>query len=138
MNDEQISPESKATPGIGSVLETSLYVADVDRSNAFYQRVLGFPPASEPMSRMCALRITVSQVLLLFKKGGSVQATVTPCGIIPPTDGDGSLHVTFFIPGPTFEIWQERLRRSEVQIESILTWPTGAAASTSGIRTITS
>ena len=30
-------------------------------------------------------------------KGGSVQATVHPYGTIPPTDGDGFLHVAFFI-----------------------------------------
>lgn len=125
MKGEQNTTESGSAPTVGPVLETALYVADLGRSVAFYEQVLGLPPASEPGSRMCALRITASQVLLLFRKGGSVQATVTSYGTIPPTDGDGSLHLTFFIPGPNFEIWQDRLRRFEVEIESILTWPTG-------------
>ena len=125
MKDEQNSPDSSTAPRVGPVLETALYVADLDRSVAFYKRVLGFPPASEPNSTMRALRITASQVLLLFRKGGSVEATVTSYGTIPPTDGDGSLHLTFFIPGPHFEIWQDRLRRSQVDIESALTWPAG-------------
>ena len=121
---------SNQTPGlpaprIGSVLETALYVADLDQSVAFYQRVLGFTLAPEPSNRLCTLNITPSQVLLLFKKRGSVEATVTPYGTIPATDGDGFLHVTFFIPGSLFEIWQDHLRRAGVQIESLVNRPAG-------------
>ncbi len=76
-------------PRIGLVLETALYVDDLQRSVEFYQRVLGFNPASDCSSdRMWALNVTPDQVLLLFNKGASVQATVTPFGTIPPTDGD--------------------------------------------------
>ncbi len=74
---------------------------------------------------MCALTITGDQVLLLFKKGGSAQATVTPYGTIPPTDGDGSLHVAFSIQSSDFELWQDRLRASGVSIESLVNWPEG-------------
>jgi len=125
MNDAGTSLGSEATPRIGSVLETALYVADLDRSVAFYQRVLGLPLASEPRDRMCALSITANQVLLLFRKGGSVRTAVTPYGTIPPHDGDGSLHVAFFIPSSDFELWQDRLRRFGVDIESLVTWPEG-------------
>ena len=102
-----------------------MYVADLDRSVAFYQRVLGFPLASEPIDRMCALSITADQVLLLFKKGGSVQPAVHPYGTVPPTDGDGSLHVAFWIPPSEFETWHDRLRASGVDIESLVNWPEG-------------
>lgn len=125
MNDDNTSLGSDATPRIGSVLETALYVADVDRSVEFYQRVIGFPLASAPIGRMCALSVTDDQVLLLFKKGGSVQPTVTPYGTIPPTDGEGSLHVAFWIPPSEFETWQHRLRASGVDIESLVNWPEG-------------
>jgi catechol 2,3-dioxygenase-like lactoylglutathione lyase family enzyme len=116
---------TRVPPRIGSVLETALYVADLDRSAAFYQRVLGFPLASEPIARMRALSVTADQVLLLFKKGGSLQPTVTPYGTIPPTDGDGFLHVAFLIPSSDFELWQDQLRRCDVDIESLVTWPGG-------------
>jgi catechol 2,3-dioxygenase-like lactoylglutathione lyase family enzyme len=117
--------EKPVMPRIGPVLETALYVADLGRSVEFYKRVLGFPLASEPIDRMCALAITSDQVLLLFKKRGSVQPTVTPYGTIPPTDGDGSLHVAFWIPPSEFETWQDRLRASGVGIESVVSWPEG-------------
>ncbi len=112
-------------PRIGTVLETALYVEDLGRSIKFYQRVLGLTLASEPVDRMCALTVTTDQVLLLFKKGGSVHATITPFGTIPPTDGDGTLHVAFSIPPSDFHVWQDRLRKSGVDIESIVTWPEG-------------
>src|SRR3982751_4416531 len=99
MNDSQPNPNRKTTPKAGPVLETALYVADLEPSIAFYGRVLGFLPASEPDGRMCALNITPGQVLLLFKKGASAQPAVTPYGVIPGNDGDGTLHVAFFIPG---------------------------------------
>ena len=113
-------------PRIGLVLETALYVADLQRSAEFYQRVLGFNPASDCSSdRMWALNVTPDQVLLLFKKGASVRATVTPLGTIPPTDGDGSLHVAFAIPKPQFDDWRIHLKKSGVDVESVVTWPEG-------------
>src|SRR3989442_4230360 len=109
MNNEKTNSGSEATPKIGSVLETALYVADLDRSVAFYKRVLGFTLAPEPNDRLCNLNITPSQVLLLFRKRRSLEPTITPYGTIPPTDRDGSLHVTFFSPGSCFEIWHGQL-----------------------------
>ena len=125
MNDDKTSLGGEAAPRIGTVLETALYVTDLDRSVAFYQRVLGLPLASEPRDRMCALSLTANQVLLLFRKGGSVQAAVTPYGRIPAHEGDGSLHVAFFIPSSDFELWRDRLRRFGVDIESLVIWPGG-------------
>ena len=112
-------------PRIGAVLETALYVADLDRSIEFYRRVLGLAFASPPIARMSALSLTDDQVLLLFKKGGSVQATVTSHGIIPPTDGDGTLHVAISIQPADFETWRSRLERLGVGVESIVDWPEG-------------
>lgn len=113
-------------PRVGTVLETALYVEDLPRSIEFYGRVLGFSPASDPSyKRMCALNVTADQVLLLFKKGGSVMPTVRPYGTIPPTDGDGSLHVAFSIPPDDFEVWQEWLTEFGLDMESVVSWPEG-------------
>lgn len=112
-------------PRIGVVLETALYVDDLQRSVDFYHRVLGFRPVSDSSSRMRALEITPDQVLLLFKKGGSVKPTVTPLGTIPPTDGDGSLHVAFAIPKPQFDDWRIHLNESGVEVESVVSWSEG-------------
>lgn len=78
MNEGKTSVGSQATPRIGSVLETALYVADLDRSVTFYQRVLGLPLASEPLDRMCALSITANQGLLLFSSTAPSSACPAP------------------------------------------------------------
>ncbi len=106
------------------IIESALYVADLARSVSFYEQVLGFEPMSEPEGRLCALRVTVDQVLLLFVKGGSVQDTVTPTGRIPATDGDGHLHVAFGISADEMPAWRERLAGLAIKTQSMV-WPDG-------------
>ncbi len=112
-------------PRIGSVLETSLYVDDLPRAVEFYRRVLGLTPTADASGRMCALDVTTDQVLLLFKKGASVRATVTPGGTIPATDGDGTLHIAFAIPGSDFEAWRDHLVDAGIDVESTVSWGNG-------------
>lgn len=115
-----------AKPRAGIVLETALCVADLPRSIEFYERVLRFSSASDPWyERMCALNVTKDHVLPLFKKGGLVAPTVTPYGMIPPTNGDGSLHVAFAIPPADIEVWQQWLIESDIALESLIAWPEG-------------
>src|SRR5262249_41719733 len=47
---------------IGPVIETALYVEDLDRSQEFYRRVLDLRLASDPISRLCALAIGADEV----------------------------------------------------------------------------
>lgn len=114
-------------PQVLGVLETALYVDDLARSIEFYQRVLGFQVLSSG-SRMASLRIAENQVLLLFKKGASVVATETVFGRIPPTDGDGSLHLAFSISKHEIEEWSSHLRDKGIAIESELSWPAGGSS----------
>ena len=67
--------------------------------------------------------VSADQVLSLFKRGASVEATVTPGGTIPPTDGYGSLDVAFSIPTLKFDAWRIHLEESWVTVESIESWP---------------
>lgn len=111
-------------PMVRGILETALYVDDMHRSAAFYQRVLGFA-ILDSFERLTALRIAPQQVLLIFQKGGSVKPTVTPFGTIPPTDGSGNLHLAFAIPVSALDQWEDRLQRNGVTVESALEWPEG-------------
>lgn len=69
-------------PRISHLLETSLYVANLSRSQQFYQRIFGFDTLLED-HRMCALLVPNSGVLLLFKHDGSLHPSKTPGGVIP-------------------------------------------------------
>lgn len=116
-----------ARPRVTRVLETSLYVEDLDRAQDFYQRLFGFPPFFRD-ARMCALGVPGAQVLLLFRKGGSVAPSPTPGGTIPPHDGAGRLHLCFAIPEDDLAGWEWRLREHGVAIESRVTWPRGSVS----------
>ena len=111
-------------PTIGRVLETSLYVDQLDRSILFYERLFGFPKLVSD-DRFCALNVSDQQVLLLFRKRGTTQPTVMPGGILPPHDGDGQTHLAFSIAAEDEEEWTRSLSAANVPIESRVTWPRG-------------
>lgn len=111
-------------PKVGRILEAALYVDDLERSTRFYQDVFGFEPL-DSSARLCALSVAGQQVLLLIKKGGSLRPTVTPGGTIPPTDGDGNLHLAFTIAAEEFEAWEKWLQQHGVAIESKMHWEEG-------------
>ena len=109
-------------PVVKKILETALYVNDVALSQEFYERALGFKPIFSEGNRLHALSAGESgQVLLLFTKGGSVEATETEGGTIPPHDGDGNLHLAFAIDHADLESWKAKLADSGVLIESVVT-----------------
>ena len=79
-------------PKITGVLETSLYVADIGRSQEFYGRIFGFRPLFHD-HRMCAMEVPGAHVLLLFKIGATDQPAPAADGLIPPHHGDESASV---------------------------------------------
>ena len=111
-------------PSIGRVLETSLYVDDLDRSIHFYTRLFGFEKMVSD-DRFCALNVRGEQVLLLFRSGGTSTPVFTPGGTIPPHDSAGHLHFAFAISKEDFPAWEKHLIACGVTIESKVTWPAG-------------
>lgn len=118
--------------GVSRLLETALYVDDVERSHEFYERVLGLGPVlgtmaeKEPQNRaFLPLNMPGGQVLLLFRKGTAASTAVLPGGTIPPHDGGGRLHLAFAISAAELEAWRERLRSHGVAIEGEMQWPRG-------------
>ena len=111
-------------PSIGRVLETSLYVDQLERSIQFYTRLFGFEKMVAD-DRFCALNVSGQQVLLLFRKRATLEPVVFPGGIIPPHDGDGQTHLAFTIAAKDEEEWTESLSVANVTIESRVTWPRG-------------
>lgn len=112
-------------PRLTGVLETSLYVDDVERSKQFYQRVFGFEPM-EGDHRIWAMSIEGKSVLLLIKKGSSIEPHRSSGGLIPGTDGQGTLHLTFSIPAGELEAWENWLADHGVAVESKVRWERGS------------
>ncbi len=111
-------------PRVRGILETALYVNEMDRATEFYQRVLGFG-VLDSSERLTALRVATDQVLLVIKKGSSVRPTEKPFGTIPPTDGDGQLHLAFGVAKSELQDWENTLRANGIEVESKLEWPEG-------------
>ncbi len=114
-------------PRVTHVLETSLYVADLDRAQAFYQGLFGFPAFFRDR-HMAALGVPGAQVLLLFRRGAAAGGSATPGGTIPPHDGSGRLHLCFAIPDRDLDRWQQRLADRGIAIESRIDWPRGSVS----------
>lgn len=107
-----------ANPEVNGILESALYVTDLERSCSFYRDLFGFAEIYAEGNRMRALSVCSKQVLLLFRQGGSTQPTDTPNGRIPSHDGSGSLHLAFSIAEETLQAWRDRLQARGISIES--------------------
>lgn len=114
-------------PRLDRVLETALYVEDLDVSEEFYQRVLEVRSLGGD-ARMRALDVSGRQILLLFRKGGTRETVPTPGGGIPPHDGDGRLHLAFAVPAAELPAWERRLEEEKVPLESRVEWPRGGTS----------
>ncbi|MGE5178486.1 MAG: VOC family protein [Bacteroidota bacterium] len=108
-------------PPLNGVLETALYVEDLDRSTRFYQDLFGFDQVYAG-PRLTALAVPGRQVLLLFKKGASSALEKTP------HDGWGELHMAFAIPAEALAEWESRLRARGIEIVEKTEWKRGGTS----------
>ena len=109
---------------ITGVVETTISVEDVARSAEFYRRLFGFE-SQVCEERFCAFTIVPGQLLLIFKRGGTLEPVILPGGTIPPHDGQGKMHFALGIPADDFNAWLGRLRSFGIDVESVVEWPRG-------------
>lgn len=109
------------------VLETGLYVADIERALGFYRDVLGLRRMFGD-DRMAALDVGGRSVLLLFRRGASLEPIPTPGGAIPPHDGDGPIHFALAIAAEDLSAWEAHLADRGVAVESRVAWPRGGVS----------
>ena len=111
-------------PQLSGVIETALYVDDLDRARAFYEEVLGLEAlTADP--RFVAFDVGGRSVLLLFRRGSAPKTIQLPGGTIPPHDGSGPIHMAFAIPAAELPLWEKTLGEHEVAIEGRTDWPRG-------------
>ncbi len=106
------------------VLETALYVEDLARAGGFYREALCLEPMVQD-SRMWAFDCGPASVLLLFRRGGTLEPIELPGGTIPPHDGAGPAHVAFAVEARDLAAWEERLAQCGVGVEARMKWPRG-------------
>jgi len=106
---------------LDSVMETSLYVTDLERAAAFYSEKLGLRMVGEfDKERGVAFRVGPS-ILLLFR----ADVTRKAGGEVPSHGCSGQGHVAFRVPAEQIAMWRERLRERGVEIEREVTFGDG-------------
>ncbi len=109
------------------VIETALYVEDLERAVKFYKTLFELETLAFD-DRFHALSVADQHVLLLFRQGGSLSHTPLPGGIIPPHDGSGPVHIGFSIPQGSIQEWESRLADHGIAIEGKVDWPRGGTS----------
>jgi catechol 2,3-dioxygenase-like lactoylglutathione lyase family enzyme len=116
-----------AAPRIDGLLETALYVADLDRATAFYEQILGLRVMLRS-PRLVALDAGRQGVLLLFLAGATSADLVEAGGTIPGHEGTGRLHMAFAIPVEDLDAWRARLAASGVALTGEMAWARGGTS----------
>ncbi len=111
-------------PRLNRIIETALYVDDLERARDFYENVLGLQSVLTTRT-LFAYDVGGASVLLLFRRGESLQTQSSATGSIPPHDGSGPLHIAFAVDEETLPGWEETLTRHGVAIEGRVSWERG-------------
>jgi catechol 2,3-dioxygenase-like lactoylglutathione lyase family enzyme len=112
-------------PPIEGIVETALYVNDLPRAVAFYRDTLGLSPMVGDAARFQSFKVGGRQVLLLFRRGSTLEPAPVPGGVIPPHDGRGPHHIGFAVTHEAYDQWLVRLKAQGITIESETHWPRG-------------
>ena len=109
------------------VLETALYVENLDAAEKFYAALFGCETMLSD-ERMRALDIGKTNVLLLFKRGGTTEGEEVEGGFIPPHDAQGEIHLCFAIEKDDLENWQRKLEERNIEVISTVFPPRGGTS----------
>lgn len=114
-------------PRIEGVVETALYVEQLERSERFYRELFGAETLVSD-ERMRALSIGNGQLLLLFRRGAEPEPDEEGDLDIPHHEGRGELHVAFGIARRSVEPWLRRMQAAGIELESRVDWPRGGVS----------
>ncbi|MCA1684582.1 MAG: VOC family protein [Planctomycetia bacterium] len=105
-------------PGIINLVETAVYVDDLDRAVAFYADVLGLEPVGREPGRHAFFRVGRDDVLLVFRATETLKG-----GLLPPHGATGPGHFALGIAADALGAWRDHLTGHGVAIEKEVDWP---------------
>jgi catechol 2,3-dioxygenase-like lactoylglutathione lyase family enzyme len=108
-----------------AILESALYVDDLDVAQAFYQDVLGLSVITRIANRHVFFRMQ-GAVLLLFNPDETEVATGNTTMPVPPHGARGPGHLCFAATRAQIGQWRDHLQAHGIEIEAEFDWPNGA------------
>lgn len=106
------------------ILETAIYVDDLDAAEAFYGEVLGLERIGKVPGRHVFFRCGAG-VLLIFDPGATEVVDPKSPLPVPPHGARGPGHLCFAAEPLGLGAWQERIEGAGVEIEAEVDWPKG-------------
>ena len=108
-----------------AILESALYVDDLDAAEAFYGETLGLERIAKVEGRHVFFRCG-DGVLLLFVAEATVKPASNSAMPVPPHGAKGAGHLCFRASEDEIEAWCSTLEEAGIAIEADFRWPNGA------------
>jgi catechol-2,3-dioxygenase len=109
-------------PKVIKLVETSIYVSDLERSESFYTRVLGLEVFTRDIPRDVFLKTGRSMFLIFNPAYLRKEKEREGDAAIPQVYEVGKTHIAFEIDRNDFEGWKDLLSKNGVTIEHEKTW----------------
>jgi len=105
---------------INAIIETAIYVDDLQTAEAFYGTILGLRVMGQEPGRRVFFQVGASSVLLAFIADATLKGDR-----LPSHGAKGLGHFALGINADELDDWRHRLQESGVVIEQEVEWPRG-------------
>jgi catechol 2,3-dioxygenase-like lactoylglutathione lyase family enzyme len=107
------------------ILETALYVDDLDEAERFYADVLGLERLAKAEGRHLFFRCCGTVLLLFDPEVTEVPPAPDAKLPVPPHGSRGPGHLCFAASAEEIELWKKRLEAQNIAVEADFEWPQG-------------
>lgn len=105
---------------IKAIIETAIYVDDLDAAEDFYRKVLGLRVMGKESGRHVFFQVGEASVLLAFLAEATLKGDQ-----LPAHGSTGPGHFALGIEAESFDAWRKLLQGHGVSIEKEVEWPRG-------------
>lgn len=108
------------TMKIKAIIETAIYVDDLNAAEDFYSRILGLKMIRKEPDHYVFFQVGDSNVLLAFNPQATLKSDT-----LPPHGASGRSHFAMGIEADSLDAWREHLETQKVAVEMEVEWPPG-------------
>jgi catechol 2,3-dioxygenase-like lactoylglutathione lyase family enzyme len=105
---------------IKAIIETAIYVDDLDRTESFYRTILGLTVIAKESGRHVFFQVGESSVLLAFIADATLKGDH-----LPAHGARGPGHFAMGIDAEALDAWRQKLQESGIAIEQEVDSPRG-------------